>query len=186
MRAGPCGPSMALVRQPPPDSRLTDAEPPGRLALAHHAGKHVRPHLFPFAVQHRRPAEPFALPLGARHAGPDPLTDEGPLELREAGEDVQHEVADRGRPGGVQPGLALRAQPHTPPSELLGRGGHVRHAPERPVQFPDDDAVELPPGRLSEQLAPGHPSPQVCGRGVVHELAGDSPPLDVAELPERE
>jgi hypothetical protein len=83
---------------------------------------------------------------------------------------LSNEVARGQGPGRIEPRLAIRAQSHPPPAELLDRGHHVRDGAERPVELPDDDAVDLPAGRLDQQVSPCRTPSEIRGAGVVDGL----------------
>src|SRR5579872_3861568 len=93
----PKAPSFGLLYEAADGPRRAP-EPSGRLASAQGAGGDERSDLDPLAVHGPRPPEALALLLGPRHARADALGDQAALELRDRGEHVEDQVANRRRP----------------------------------------------------------------------------------------
>jgi len=85
-----------------------------------------RPDGCPLPVDRSRATEAAALFPRPCHLRLDPLTYDAPLELRVGHGHVVHHLAEGRR--GVQPRLAVAAEPDPPVSQVLERLGRVQHA----------------------------------------------------------
>jgi len=90
---------------------------------------------------HAHPWSPQSLPpaAGDGQSGPDPLDQNGALELGERRNKVQHQLARRGR---RIEGLACGNESDPELSELLDRPDHVAQAAEQAIGAPNKYRVE--------------------------------------------
>jgi hypothetical protein len=116
-----------------------------------------------------RPPNVLALRLGARHAGLNPLGNEGTLELREASHDPEDQLALRCRGIGA---FALTDEIDAQGAELLEGIDQLLHRAREAVVAPDQQNIEPAlAGRIQQALILG-PRAMIDGMGWMMDGMG--------------